>query len=64
MKRRDLERHLRLHDCELVREGAKHSVYKNFQNGKSTTIARHTEIWSRMVQKICKQLDIPSPKGK
>jgi mRNA interferase HicA len=64
MKRRDFERYLRLHGCVLLREGAKHSVYQNVHNGKSTTLARHTEIWSRMVQEICKQLDIPIPPNK
>jgi len=29
MKRRDLERHLREHGCELLREGGNHSVYWN-----------------------------------
>ena len=29
MKRRVLIRHLRAHDCELLREGSKHSVYFN-----------------------------------
>jgi len=64
MKRRDLERHLRLSGCTLVREGAKHSVYKNPQTGKSATVARHTEIWPRMVEAICKELDIPRPNKK
>ena len=29
MKRRELERYLREHGCELFREGAKHSVFWN-----------------------------------
>ena len=64
MKRRDFENHLQLHKCDLVREGAKHSVYKNFQTGNSSTVPRHAEIWPDMVKKICKQLGIPVPKGK
>jgi Holliday junction resolvase len=29
MKRRELVRHLEQHGCELLREGAKHTVYVN-----------------------------------
>ncbi|PIR83606.1 addiction module toxin, HicA family [Candidatus Kaiserbacteria bacterium CG10_big_fil_rev_8_21_14_0_10_51_14] len=64
MKRRDLERHLRLHSCVLLREGAKHSVFTNVQNGNDATIPRHTEIWPGLARAICKQLDIPAPRGK
>jgi len=64
MKRRELERHMRSHGCALLREGAKHSVYTNLQNGNDATIPRHTEIWPGMVNAICRQLGIPVPRGK
>jgi|GEM_PF-1304285 len=34
MKRRDLIRHLEVHDCKLLREGANHTVYVNRLNRK------------------------------
>jgi predicted RNA binding protein YcfA (HicA-like mRNA interferase family) len=64
MKRRDFENHLRLYGCGLVREGAKHSVYKNLQSNYSATVPRHREIWPDLAKKICRQLDIPLPKVK
>jgi len=64
MKRRELERHLRSHGCLLLREGAKHSVFVNTKNGNDATIPRHAEIWPGLVREICKQLDIPTPRGK
>jgi len=38
MKRRELIRHLKEHGCELLREGAKHTVYVNRKIRKSSTI--------------------------
>jgi predicted RNA binding protein YcfA (HicA-like mRNA interferase family) len=38
MKRADLIRHLEAHRCFFVREGSKHTVYRNPVNGYSTTI--------------------------
>ncbi|MBX3059688.1 MAG: type II toxin-antitoxin system HicA family toxin [Anaerolineae bacterium] len=62
MKRRSLLRHLQKNGCELLREGGKHSVYWNPQNGNSTTIPRHTEIKDKLAEKICKDLGIPGIK--
>lgn len=61
MKRRALVKHLGQYGCYLVREGKKHSVYKNPRNQQLTTIPRHTEIKDKLVLKICKDLGIPSP---
>jgi len=63
MKRRDLVRHVESRGCVLSREGSKHSIYKNPQSGEWASIARHAEIWSKMVGKICKQLGIPLPRS-
>ncbi len=60
MKRADLERHLRRERCELVREGAKHSVYTNPANGLMSTVPRHAEISTFLARKICKDLGIPA----
>jgi mRNA interferase HicA len=59
MKLRDLIRHLKRNGCELLREGANHSVFVNRKVRKSTTIPRHREINEFLAKKICKDLEIP-----
>jgi predicted RNA binding protein YcfA (HicA-like mRNA interferase family) len=59
MKRRDLIRHLEQHGRVLHCEGAKHSVYVNRPQGKSSTVPRHREINDLLARKICRDLDIP-----
>ncbi len=49
MKRRALERWLAAHDCELVREGARHSWFVNTADD--------------LVRKICRDLGIDAPAG-
>ena len=44
MKRRELVRHLDRHGCELLREGANHSIYVNRAAGKTSAVSRHSEI--------------------
>ena len=61
MKRRALVRHLEQHGCELLREGANHSIYVNRQAGKTSAVPRHTEINDDLAKKICKDLGIPTP---
>jgi predicted RNA binding protein YcfA (HicA-like mRNA interferase family) len=61
MKRRDLVRHLERHGCELLREGAKHSVYVNRKARKSSTIPGHREINEGLARKICRDLEVPNP---
>jgi len=58
-KLRDLERHLREHGAEIVREGAKHSVWRSDQAVRPVTVPRHREIPLRTAQAICKQLGVP-----
>ncbi|MEK7511342.1 MAG: type II toxin-antitoxin system HicA family toxin [Patescibacteria group bacterium] len=64
MKRADLLKHLRTHDCKLLREGARHSVYINPTSGQMSTVPRHTDIISFLARKICKDLGIPVVTGK
>jgi hypothetical protein len=52
VKRRDLVPHLRAKGCELLREGANHSVFANRATKRSTTVARHREINEFLVVKI------------
>jgi len=61
MKRADLIRHIESNDCAFVREGAKHSVYRNPANGQSSTIPRHREIKKHLARKICDDLGIVRP---
>jgi len=58
MKRIDLIRHIERHGCVLFREGSKHSIYKNLQNGNMTAVPRHREIKEYLSKKICDDLGI------
>ena len=62
MKRIDLIRFLEQHGCDLLREGGSHSVFVNRQAGKSSTVPRHREINEILARKICKDLEVPSPR--
>lgn len=62
MKRQILIKHLEANNCILLREGAKHSLYKNLANGRATAVPQHPDIQEITVSKICKQLDIPQSK--
>ena len=51
MKRRDLEKKLRIAGCYLKREGASHSLWINPRNGVIETIPRHKEIKEPLTKK-------------
>jgi len=57
MKRRDLERRLRIAGCYLKREGASHSLWINPKTGVIEAIPRHTEVKEPLAMKILKNLD-------
>jgi mRNA interferase HicA len=61
MKRADLIRHIEAHGCVFVREGAKHTIYRNPANGTASTVPRHREIKKQLVRKICADLGITQP---
>jgi predicted RNA binding protein YcfA (HicA-like mRNA interferase family) len=61
VKRVDLVRHLERHGCELLREGANHTIYINRTARKVTTVPRHREINEFLARKICRDLEIPAP---
>jgi mRNA interferase HicA len=61
MKLRDLLKHLHDHGCEFLREGGNHSVYVNRRARKSSAVPRHREINDFLVNKICKDQEIPRP---
>jgi predicted RNA binding protein YcfA (HicA-like mRNA interferase family) len=51
MKRKDLERRLRVAGCYLKREGASHSLWINPKTGVVEAIPRHKEIKEPLGQK-------------
>ena len=57
MKRRDLERKLRIAGCYLKREGRLHTLWINPKNGAVEAIPRHNEIKDTLARKILKNLD-------
>jgi predicted RNA binding protein YcfA (HicA-like mRNA interferase family) len=61
VKRRALVRHLEEHGCELLREGANHSIFVNRAAGKTSAVPRHTEINDDLAKKICRDLAVPVP---
>jgi predicted RNA binding protein YcfA (HicA-like mRNA interferase family) len=61
MKRRTLLQHIKQHGCELLREGANHTIYWNPTNRRTTSIPRHSEIADKLAAKICKDLGTPKP---
>jgi mRNA interferase HicA len=61
VKRRAFIAHLQAHGCELVREGAKHSWWRNPATGARSAVPRHNEISDMLCRKICKDLGIPNP---
>ncbi|MCL4484661.1 MAG: type II toxin-antitoxin system HicA family toxin [Bacteroidetes bacterium] len=62
MKRGELIKYLTKNNCELLREGAKHSIYFNRINKRQTTVPRHPDVSDLLCKIICKQLQIPSIK--
>ena len=61
MKRRDLIKHLKRHDCRLDREGGRHSIYRSEATGRCAAIPRHREIKETIARTICDQLLVPHP---
>ena len=57
MKRRELERKLRIGGCYLKREGAAHSLWINPKTGVIEAVPRHTEIKEPLAKKILKRLN-------
>ena len=62
MKRLDLERHLRAHECHTIDEGSNHTRWAG-PKGARSVVPRHREIDYALARKICAQLSIPPPTG-
>ena len=58
MKRRDLERRLRMSGCYLKREGSSHSLWINPQNGVIEAVPWHKEIKDPLAKKILKNMNV------
>ena len=58
MKRKAFIKYLRDHDCEMVREGGRHSWWKNIITNRRSAVPRHNEINDILAKKICKDLGI------
>jgi len=57
MKRRQLEKRLRIAGCFLKREGSSHSLWINPKTGIIEAVPRHNEIKEPLAQKILKSLN-------
>jgi predicted RNA binding protein YcfA (HicA-like mRNA interferase family) len=64
LKKRDLERHLNAHGCQLVRQATNHELWENVESGERTTVPRHREIKTPTARGICRQLSVPIPPGR
>ncbi|MDH3504913.1 MAG: type II toxin-antitoxin system HicA family toxin [Nitrospirota bacterium] len=57
MKRRELERKLRIAGCYLKREGSSHALWINPKTGGMEAVPRHNEIKEPLANKILKNLN-------
>ena len=57
MKRRDLEKRLRIAGCYLKREGRLHSLWINPKTGIIEAVPRHTQIKESLAKKIIRNLN-------
>jgi len=58
VKRHELLKHLQAQGCRLDREGTRHTIYVNPQNGKKAPVPRHGEIDNHLARSICRELGI------
>ncbi|KKU50121.1 MAG: YcfA-like protein [Parcubacteria group bacterium GW2011_GWB1_49_7] len=58
MNRAKLILHLLKHGCILLREGSRHSIYKNLITGAQTTVPRKSTLLLFTAKGICKQLGV------
>lgn len=58
MKRQEFLAYLKRNDCELLREGSRHSWWRNSKLNKRSSVPRHREITDTLARKICKDLGI------
>jgi mRNA interferase HicA len=56
MKKKLLEKKLRIAGCYLKREGSSHSLWINPKNGNIEAVPRHADIKETLAKKILKNL--------
>lgn len=56
MRRRELEKKLRIVGCYLKREGSSHSLWINPKTGVIEAVPRHNKIKEPLARKILKSL--------
>lgn len=59
MKRNEFIKYLKKNNCELIREGGRHSWWGNKGTGAKSAVPRYSEIQNVLARKICKDLGIP-----
>lgn len=59
MKRQPFIHDIEQHNCKLLREGGKHSIFYNPANMQTSAIPRHREINDFLAKKILKDLGVP-----
>ena len=59
MKREKVLKYFRQYDCEVFREGKRHTIIINRTNDKVTALPRHPDINDKLVISLCKDLGIP-----
>jgi len=57
MKRKELEKRLRIAGCYLKREGSSHSLWMNPKTGTIEAVPRHNDIKEPLARKILKSLN-------
>ena len=62
MKRVELLKHLRKQGCEMIREGGRHSWWRNDRGDRRSAIPRHREIDDILARKICRDLGVETIK--
>lgn len=63
MNRRQFERHLRGHGCQLHHHGGNHDVWINPANLAQAPVPRHTHLKRGTARGVCRILGIPRPPG-
>ena len=63
MKTVNFHKYLLKQNCNLIREGGKHSIYQNQVNKKISSVPGHKEIKNNLVRKICRDLEITVPEN-
>ncbi|MBC9868593.1 MAG: addiction module toxin, HicA family [Opitutae bacterium] len=58
MKWLELLKRLRRQGCEMIREGSRHSLWRNNRGDRRSAIPRHREIDDLLARKICRDLGV------